>query len=546
MNPFLSRNTYLFLFSLLAVVYIIGLFVPLMDNDSAHHANIALHMHLTGDYVNLVDNGKDYLDKPHLLFWLCTMSYKVFGVTTFAYKLPSFLFTIAGIYSVYKLGKELYNNEVGKLAALVIASSFAFILSNNDVRMEAILTACVAFSTWQGVAFINHKRIINTIGLGFGLALGFCAKGHIAVFTPAIGLFFYLLYKKQWSLLYNWKSIVALLFFVLFISPVVYCYYLQFNLHPEKIINGKDHINGVRFILLDQSIERFGGQAGVSSKKDYLFFIHSFLWAFAPWSIVCFWAIIDKFKKGVNKSEWLTAATIIIMAIVVGLSGFKLPHYLNIVFPAASVLTAGWLLDNIKREKIIYRIQLTLAILILLVSAVLNFWFFPINNYLVVGGMIFLLAVFFHFIRSKIFSSFQKAIGLSISALALLFFLYNSNYSPQLLTYQCGKEFATKIKGKINSAEVYFWRNNYSSSFNFYTSTLRKEFADSLLDTKEKVWIQFDKNYRQEILNSGYMLKDTFDAPDYEITKADLKFLNPATRKKVLSRSFIAEISRAR
>jgi len=35
------------------------------------------------------------------------------------------------------------------------------------------------------------------------------------------------------------------------------------------------------------------------------------------------------------------------------------------------------------------------------------------------------------------------------------------------------------------------------------------------------------------------------EAPDYEITKADLKFLNPATREKVLSKSFIAEISRA-
>src|SRR5512141_517779 len=103
-----------------------------MDNDSAHHADIALHMYLTGDYVNLIDNGKDYLDKPHLLFWLCTVSYNFFGVTTFAYKFPSFLFTLAGIYSTYKLGKSLYDNETGKLAALIIAASFAFILANND------------------------------------------------------------------------------------------------------------------------------------------------------------------------------------------------------------------------------------------------------------------------------------------------------------------------------------------------------------------------------------------------------------------------------
>ena len=64
-------------------------------------------MYLTGDYVNLVDYGKDYLDKPHLHFWLAAFSYKIFGVNTFAYKLPSLLFTIMGTYSTYRLGRYI-------------------------------------------------------------------------------------------------------------------------------------------------------------------------------------------------------------------------------------------------------------------------------------------------------------------------------------------------------------------------------------------------------------------------------------------------------
>src|SRR5690349_14379050 len=162
-----------------------------MDNDSAHHANIALHMYLSRDFVNLVDAGKDYLDKPHLLFWLCAFSYRIFGVTTFAYKLPAFVFTILGTYSTYRLGKAMYNDSVGKLAAVVVSSAFAYMLANNDVRMDAILTACVALATWQGVEFINRRRIVNALGLAVGLALGFDVKGHIGVFTPAIGLLCY-------------------------------------------------------------------------------------------------------------------------------------------------------------------------------------------------------------------------------------------------------------------------------------------------------------------------------------------------------------------
>src|SRR6478672_10505693 len=157
-NSFLPKHIYWLLFFLLGIVYAIGLFVPLLDNDSAHHANIALHMYLTVDYVRLVDEGHDYLDKPHLLFWLAATSYHFFGVTSFAYKFPSFLFTIFGVYSTYRLGKSLYNKEVGKLAALVIASAFAFVLANEDVRMEAILTASIAFATWQLVDWSQHKR----------------------------------------------------------------------------------------------------------------------------------------------------------------------------------------------------------------------------------------------------------------------------------------------------------------------------------------------------------------------------------------------------
>ena len=148
-----------------------------MDTDSAHHANIALHMYLTGDYVSLVDHAGDYLDKPHLHFWLCAFSYKLFGVTTFAYKFPSLLFTVLGVYSTYRLGRALYNTEVGKLSALILASSFAFILANNDVRMDAILTACIAFAIWQLVEFVQNKKGLNIAGAALGLALGFSTKG---------------------------------------------------------------------------------------------------------------------------------------------------------------------------------------------------------------------------------------------------------------------------------------------------------------------------------------------------------------------------------
>jgi 4-amino-4-deoxy-L-arabinose transferase-like glycosyltransferase len=547
-TPFLPASIYKFLFTLLGLVYLVGLFVPLMDNDSAHHANIALRMHLTGDYVNLVDYGKDYLDKPHLHFWLCAFSYKFFGVTTFAYKFPSFLFSILGTYSTYRLGKALYNAETGKLAALITATAFAYILANNDVRMDAILTACIVFATWQLVEFIQHKKTMSVAGAALGLALGFSTKGHIAVFVPAVAALFYILYHKEWKSLLNWKWLLLPVLFALFISPVIYCYYLQYNLHPEKIVRGKDHVDGVRFILFGQSIERFKGDSfGSDGKTDYFFFLHSFLWAFAPWSILAYIAMAGRIRNFLQrKEEWLTTGVFISILLVVSFSGFKLPHYLNIIFPSTAVLVAAFIVgkkENPKWVGAIFNIQLSVAVLLLVLLGVITFWAFPVKKLYVILVVILLLAVFFYFLKSTLFDRLQKAVCLSASAMILSFFLLNANFYPQLLKYQGGNELAFATKEKVNPEDVYFWKETYSSSFSFYTGTLRKPFIDSLYQSAKKIWLLYDIRNEEEIKQAGYILGQRFEAIDFEITKLDIKFVNPAKREGQCTRMVIAELT---
>jgi len=522
-----------------------GLFVPLMDNDSAHHADIALHMYLNRDYVNLVDAGKDYLDKPHLLFWLCAFSYRIFGVNSFAYKFPSFCFTIIGIYSTFRLAKVLHDSETGRLAALVIATAFAFILANNDVRMDAILTACVAFATWQGVEFVLNNRILNAVSLALGLALGFSTKGHIAVFTVAVGLFFYILSRRDWKFFLNWKWLVVLACFFIFISPVVYCYYLQFNLHPEKTVRGKDHINGVKFILFGQSVERFQGENFGGGKNDYFFFFHSFLWAFAPWSVLAYIAVVNYLKNFIKqKNQWLSLATLIAIVLILTFSGFKLPHYLNIIFPATAAMTSSWLLNASLKPRVIYTIQMIVCSLILILAAVINTWAFPLNNFWLISGTILPLATVFYFLKNQELNYVQRAIGFSAGTMIVSFFLLNSNFYPKLLKYQGGNELAKKIRGNIDPANVYFWKDNYSSSFNFYTATERKQFDDSIFTKgKKPIWLLFDKHNLADIEQAGYRISHVDSVQDYEITRLKLKFINPATRKEELTEMVIGEIT---
>jgi hypothetical protein len=174
----------------------------------------------------------------------------------------------------------------------------------------------------------------------------------------------------------------------------------------------------------------------------------------------------------------------------------------------------------------------------------LHAWAFPVKNIFVISIIILLLALFFYFIKSQVYNQLQKAIGFSVAAMIVSFFLLSSSFYPQLLNYQAGKPMASVIKGKVKPEDVYFWKGNYSSSFNFYTSTLHKEFTDSVLNTGKKLWLAFDVKSENEILDAGYKLGQRYSAKDYEITKLDIKFINPEKRDKECSEMVIAEVVR--
>ena len=52
------------------LVYLTGLFARLMENDSAQFAVMAMRMFQEQDFLNLWKGGEEYLDKPHLHYWI--------------------------------------------------------------------------------------------------------------------------------------------------------------------------------------------------------------------------------------------------------------------------------------------------------------------------------------------------------------------------------------------------------------------------------------------------------------------------------------------
>jgi 4-amino-4-deoxy-L-arabinose transferase-like glycosyltransferase len=556
-NP-INNQTWFWLFFALLVAYVFGLFVPLMNEDASHHANIALHMVQHHDYVNLVDDmHKDYLDKPHLHFWLSALSFNLFGVNTIAYKIPAFLASILGLFSTFRLGKLLYNRTAAMLAAIIYASAQAQFLANNDVRMDALLTASIIFATWQLVELAVNKHWYNYILAALGLAMAFTTKGMIGFVTPCAALFFFLLYQRNWVIMFNWRWLLVFVCWLLFIAPCVYCYYLQYDLHPEKVVRGMTHVSGVKFIMWQQNFERLDGKHWGKGHKDYFFFFHTLLWAFLPFCLltyVAFFKRVSQFVKtrfeSVKQFELLTVGTIVIIFIIISSSGYQLPHYLNILFPFFALITAGVLVNSHdqhqqKELRIYLKVQYLVIAIVAFLLVLLNFWCFPVQSWSVIGVSIIVLGVMVYvFVKER--EIFTRLIVLSVLMASLTNVLLNGNVYQHLLNYQGGIGLAQVVNRQHIPNEHIYNLDFHSSGFNFYSQHLTP--FSTIEDIKAKrakgqpVWIFTTPESKQAMANAGLKFEVVYSDVDFGVTRLTKEFLNPDTRKQTVGMDYLIKI----
>jgi 4-amino-4-deoxy-L-arabinose transferase-like glycosyltransferase len=542
---------------LLLIVYAGSLFFPLIDKDAAHHANIALYMYEHDNPFILMDRGKDYLDKPHFLFWSSLLFYEIFGVNTFSHRFPALLFALIAVYSIYKLTRHLSDKTTAKLAALLFATAQGVILSVNDARMETPLTAAIAFGLWQFIIYVDRRNFMPLVLATLGTAVAFATKGWLGPVIIFFTVFCYILLNRKWSVLGTAKTYLFIPLFFLFISPVLYGYYLQFDLHPEKIIRGKSGRSGIKFILWEQLFERAQGFDDKGRNSEYIFLFHTFLWAFFPWSILAYTAIVFWLRRMFVQKKWRSAfgfATLSFAAVLflISFSKFKMPHYMIMLLPLAAMATAPFLrmlFMQPRVKKIFVPMQVILIILVILLILVLNYYFFPPANIAVwiagTGGLLFLV----YLLRRKYRHAGWKFVTIS-TALCLVFnFFVNYNFFPQLMTYQAGNEMVKHMKEKnvnirdedIVSLEQHAHTFDFYKQYNHYILEFRD--LDSVYPSVKDKYFLFTMPICRHIFDSmGYDIKPVLSVRDANIARMNLRFLNPKTRGSRMDSLMLAKL----
>ena len=527
-------------------VYAVGWFVDVMDTDAAQYAAISLEMLTRNDFLTFTDHGKDYLDKPPLIFWLSGLSMKVFGANNFAYRFPAFAATILAFISTYRFAILFYSKQTGFLAVLILATVQATFLINHDVRTDTNLMAFYIFTLWQLAAYLKTAEWKNLV-LGFaGIGLAMLSKGPIGLIAPALAIFSHLVFKKQWKAVFNPAWILGILVTAVVLIPMSYGLYQQFDLQPDKLINGQKGISGLRFFFWTQSFGRITGESTWNNNAGPLFLTHSTMWAFAPWSLFLILGIVDRLRDCISylkgksiPQEFITIFGFMLPFAALSSSHYQLPHYAFIVYPLGAVITAGYIVKIFYQHKPtwarnLYRFQIALLYLVLVFLFYLVWFPFPGKN--IFALILFaLLAGIFTWVVSVSKSDNKLIITCTILITGVNLIL-NSYFYPNILRYQAGSVLGSKAREHgVKPGNFYSYEAGVPHSLNFYSQTLVKETNDlQALARKTDCLVYTSEERLPEIKSLRPDLQILARSGDFPITMLKGKFLSPTTRTETL------------
>ncbi len=561
----------------LVLVYLRGLFLDLMDVDASQYASISMEMLQNGHWLQVQHRHADYLDKPPLLFWTSAMSFALFGLHNWAYKLPSFLGAAAAVYAVYRFCLLFYSRQTARFAAFILAACAGTLLLCNDVRTDTLLMGCTACTVWLLASAIqalgkgpsregeadsrsgkNYYSLTRILWGGAFAGLAMLAKGPIGLIVPAFAVGAHLLLRRDWRSLFNWRWLAGLSVAALVLAPMCWGLYQQFDLHPEKTVNQRTGVSGLYFYFWEQSFGRITGENVWKNDTSAFYFLHVYLWAFLPWALLLTGALWRRFGELFRQKfrlpegeEAYSIGAFTLAFIALSLSKYKLPHYIFVTLPWAAILTARWLTAAVRENKRTggWRyVQLFVFILLATASGLLLGFVFPTANPLKWGIALTLIG------GALLFSwnyRYRKDADAAVSGGVLTFlgvaFVLNFHFYPNLLPYQSTAAVPRYARQHNIPVEKLAFFNRHGHALDFYAGQILAEMKTpeqirSAASSQGDFWLYTDAPGLAKLDSAGVAYTQTASFPHFQVALLKPAFLNPARRAETLQPVYLLKI----
>jgi 4-amino-4-deoxy-L-arabinose transferase-like glycosyltransferase len=310
--------------------------------DEPRYAWIARAMVETGDWVTPRLYDKPWFEKPPLYYWGAAASFKMFGVSEAAARLPSAISALLATLALGWLAWRIYGAETARWLLLLLPTSVGMIgfshAAATDMPFSAMVTiAMVCAAVVLGLTRNENAPILPRtpwlalILFGFFLGLAVLAKGPAGIILCGGAVFFWAIVTKRWRDALRLFHPAAVAAFCLTALP---WYLLCARRNPDFF----------RIFIIEHNFKRFLTPE-FQHIQPFWFYIPVILVAFLPWTV----SLVCSLLRG-SKNLWRTRNIPESSLFLVCWAGFclifftvsrsKLPGYVLPAIPAIGMLLA--------------------------------------------------------------------------------------------------------------------------------------------------------------------------------------------------------------
>jgi len=315
------------------------------DASEAVYAETPREMLTTGDYLAPHFNFKPRVQNPPLTYWIIAASYKAFGISEFAVRLPGALAAIGVILFTYGIARLLYNPRAALIAAMITAATARiFILARRlpiDIFLLFFLMATLFFLLRAILTRKTHFWLCTYVFAGFG----FLTKGPVALLIPAGACLIWALWSRKLKL----GEVHLLSGATVFLAIVLPWYCLIFNRYGWAYVGP---------LFLGDNLGRLAS-APVGPSRGLFYYIGVGATDFFPWSVLalCAFCLLWKYHKSEqplkNPSFGLPVIWCVLTFVFFSLSKGKQESAIAPIYPVAALIISCLLDRAMKKNEAI-------------------------------------------------------------------------------------------------------------------------------------------------------------------------------------------------
>jgi len=322
----------------------------LMDKTEALFVEVGHQMLLRGDWVSPWWNGQLFFDYPVWGYWMVALSFRLFGVSEWAARLPVALAASTVVVASFLLLWQLAPaaEATGRrwlraaVAAGVMATTPGWIgwgrSSTTDMFLASAITlALYGFLLAHDAPPAGRQARIGRVAMALFAGIAVLAKGPVGLLLPALVVTVHLALTGEWLRWWRPRSLLAMA--VLFLGVVLPWYSAAAQRHGEAFLGG---------FLGFSNLQRFTNVLYDHPGPPW-FYLPWVALLLLPWSLFLPAAFLrlrpwtlSRWRRG-EPGETLPLFFLLWLALVVAFfsaAATKLPGYILPAVPAAAMVIA--------------------------------------------------------------------------------------------------------------------------------------------------------------------------------------------------------------